>query len=279
MQESPLDRKTQIAEVFGRAAPTYDRSGRFAHFGRRLVAAARLAPGARVLDVATGRGAVLFAAAEQVGPEGHVTGIDISAPMVEATAAEIHWRGITQAEVHCMDADQLAFELASFDAVLCGFGIRFFANLDHGLSEFRRVLRPDGVVVVSDWGQRDPRWDRLQELRRTYGVEDGLAITRLRQPAEVEFALRKAGLEGVEVWTDEAEFMFGSEAEWWDDLWSSGLRAGMERLDPDTRARFQHEAFERLRELPLPQGFPERRQAIIGRGMNPEALVRPARME
>lgn len=271
LKSSTQDRKARIAEVFGRAAPTYDRSGRFAYFGRRLVAAADLAPGATVLDVAAGRGAVLFAAAERVGPQGRVVAIDLSPAMVEATDAEIQRRGLTQAEIHCMDAERLAFPSASFDAVLCGFGIRFFSHLDRFLSEVHRVLQPQGVVAVSDWGQRDPRWERVQEVRGAYRVAEGLAVNQFRQPAEVESVLRGAGFELVDVRTDEAEFMFASEDEWWEDLWSAGLRDGLERLNPDTLAGFRAEVLRCVRELKGPKGIPERRQAIFGRGTNPDS--------
>jgi hypothetical protein len=81
--------------------------------------------------------------------------------------------------------------------------------------------------------------------------------------------MRKSGFEPVNVWTDEVEFTIGSETEWWEDLWSSGPRAGLEQLDSDARARFQREAFERLQELRGPNGFAERRQAILGQGVNP----------
>ncbi len=271
MKQSTTEVKEQIAAVFGRAAPTYDRTGRFAHFGDRLVACVSLVPGAHVLDVASGRGAILFPAAEKVGPHGKVTGIDLSEPRVKATTAEIQGRGLTQAESLCMDAERLTFVPASFDAVLCAFSIQYFANLGQTLSEFRRMLRPGGVFALTTWGQRDPRWARLQELRRSYGIGEGESLggTRLRQPADVESILRESGFEPVDAWTDEEEFTFGSEAEWWEDLWSSGPRAGLERLDSDTRTRFQREAFERLQELRGPKGFPERRQAILGRGVNP----------
>jgi len=270
MRENEATQKEQIAAVFGRAAPTYDRTGRFTHFGCRLVAAVSLARGARVLDVAAGRGAVLLPAAEQVGPHGKVTGIDLSEPMVTATAAEIRRRGLAQADIFCMDAERLTFEPASFDAVLCGFAIQYFPDLRQTLSEFRRMLRPGGVFALSTWGQGDPRWTRLQELRRSYGIGEGLGSTRLRQPADAESILRKSGFDPVDAWTDEAEFTFGSEAEWWEDLWSSGgPRAGLERLDADARESFQRAAFEHLQELRGPNGFAERRQAIFGRGVNP----------
>ena len=96
--------KLEIAGVFGRAAPIYDRIGPrfFAHFGRRLVELAEVPSGARVLDVATGRGAALFAAAEAVGRHGHVTGIDLS----EQTAHDgdpVWCYGHTQKETVCAD--------------------------------------------------------------------------------------------------------------------------------------------------------------------------------
>jgi ubiquinone/menaquinone biosynthesis C-methylase UbiE len=269
MREDEAKKKEQVAGVFGRAAPTYDNTGRFTHFGRKLVGSVNLAHGARVLDIAAGRGAILFPAAEHVGPEGKVTGVDLSEPMVQATAAEIRRRGLTQAEVFCLDAENLTFETGSFDAVFCGFSIQYFPELAQTLSEFRRLLRSRGVFALSTWGQGDPRWARLQKLRRGYGVGERMGGIRLRDPAEVEAVMRKSGFEPVEVWTEVKEFIFRSEAEWWEDLWSSGPRAGLEQLDSDTRTRFQREAFELLQKLRGPNGFPERRQAIFARGVNP----------
>src|SRR5579871_2774492 len=84
-----------MAGVFNRAAATYGQvgPGYFAYFGRRLIEQVGLAPGMRGLDVGTGRGAVLFPAAQAVGPSGSVLGIDLSEEMVRATNAEIEQRG------------------------------------------------------------------------------------------------------------------------------------------------------------------------------------------
>lgn len=272
MKGSDGGQKEQVAGVFGRAAPTYDRSGRFAYYGCRLVEAVGLAEGARVLDVAAGRGAILFPAAERVGVAGKVTGIDLSEPMVKLTAAEIGRRGLSQAEMLCLDADRLPFEPASFDAVFCGFCIQYFSDVGQTLSAYRGMLRQSGVLAVSTWGEADPRWAGLHKLRRSYGIGEGQSMggRRLRQPADVESIVRKSGFEPVEVWTEEAEFAFASENDWWDDLWSSGPRGALERLDAETRARFQKEAYERLQELRGADGFGERRQAIFARGVNPK---------
>ena len=75
--------KQHIGGIFGRAALTYDQVGPpfFPHFGKRLVDIAKISPGSKVLDVATGRGALLFPAAEAVGQYGQVVGIDLAETM------------------------------------------------------------------------------------------------------------------------------------------------------------------------------------------------------
>src|SRR5215471_4853979 len=89
-------RKTQIRATFDRLAAEYDATvpGCFSYFGRRLVRCVGIGPGARVLDVATGRGAVLFPAIEGAGPSGHVVGIDLAEQMVRTTNAEASARGL-----------------------------------------------------------------------------------------------------------------------------------------------------------------------------------------
>ncbi|MGH2627852.1 MAG: methyltransferase domain-containing protein, partial [Anaerolineales bacterium] len=85
----PHSLKTRVARRYGLLAPTFDRIGPllFTLHGRRLVELAQVAPRERVLDVASGRGAVLFAAAERAGVSGRVVGIDLTPEMVERTAA------------------------------------------------------------------------------------------------------------------------------------------------------------------------------------------------
>ncbi|MCA1553686.1 MAG: methyltransferase domain-containing protein, partial [Chloroflexi bacterium] len=143
--EEHQQRKQAVAGVFGRAAATYDTVGPhfFAVLGRRLVEVADVPRGARVLDVATGRGAVLFPLAE---------------PMVQATDEEIVRRGIRNADVRVMDAEKLQFADETFDVVTCGFAIFFLSDVQRGFSEFRRVLKPGGRIALSTWGEDDTRW-------------------------------------------------------------------------------------------------------------------------
>src|SRR4051812_38302945 len=93
--EDPVrTRKAQTRALFNRLVPDYDAAGDFARFAQRLVELAEVAPGQRVLDVASGRGAVLFAAALPVGVSGAVVGGDLAEQMVAATRAEAVRRGV-----------------------------------------------------------------------------------------------------------------------------------------------------------------------------------------
>lgn len=140
--------KAALAGLFTRAAATYGEVGP-GYFGQGLIARMRLAPGMHVLDVACGRGAALFPAADAVGSAGWVTGIDLSDGIVTATNGEIAQRGVHNASAQVMDAEQLAFPDGAFDAVSCALALFFMPHRAAALAEFHSVLRADGRVGIS----------------------------------------------------------------------------------------------------------------------------------
>ena len=131
------------------AAAEYDRA--FAHvtmhFMPFLLRAAHVAPGMRVLDVATGTGLSADAALAAVGPTGHITAADISPAMVGKARERLG--KAPNVSVSVEDGQALSFSDASFDAVLCNLGLMFFPDPVRGLSEIRRVLRAGGRAAVS----------------------------------------------------------------------------------------------------------------------------------
>lgn len=135
-------RKERLQGIWDRAAFAFDQFGPrfFAHSGRRLVELTQIPMGSNILDVAAGRGAILFPTARRVGRRGQVIGVDLSIGMVREAASEIRCAGLKHAQVCQMDGERLAFADASFDFVLCGHAIFYFPHAAH---EFYRVLKPD----------------------------------------------------------------------------------------------------------------------------------------
>src|SRR3974390_3553953 len=131
------------------AAALYDQA--FAHvtayFMPFLLRAAGVAPGMRVLDIATGTGLSAEAALAAVGPAGHVTAADISPAMVAKARERLG--DAPNVSVSVEDGQALPFPDESFDAVLCNLGLMFFPDPVRGLREFRRVLSPSGRTAVS----------------------------------------------------------------------------------------------------------------------------------
>ena len=134
-----------VRRMFDRIAPVYDPMNRLMTAGldrrwRRETAAAVVQPGDRVLDVCCGTGDLALAASRAGG---RVTGLDFSAPMLERARGK-------SSEIEWIEGDALALPFAdeSFDAVTIGFGLRNLPNVERGLTELRRVLRPGGRLAI-----------------------------------------------------------------------------------------------------------------------------------
>ena len=138
--------ETQVRVMFDRIAGVYDRmnsvmtAGMHHRWRERAADLARVGPGARALDVATGTGDL---AVELAGRGASVTGLDFSEGMLELArrkAPQLEW-----VQGNALD---LAYTDAEFDAVTVGFGARNFSDLDQGIREMARVVKPGGRVVI-----------------------------------------------------------------------------------------------------------------------------------
>ncbi len=142
--------------MFDRIAGVYDlmngvmTAGLHHQWRRRAADLAELAPGGRVLDVATGTGDLALELAQRVAPGGTVVGADFSARMLELARAKSEERAPSSVELRFEQANALSLPYADdeFDAATVGFGARNFSDLRRGLSEMGRVVRPGGQVVV-----------------------------------------------------------------------------------------------------------------------------------
>jgi len=248
--------KDLVAGLYDRASAIYDQVGpkSASRFGKRLVELMDIQAGAHVLDVGVGRGANLFPAAERVGPEGRVVGIDISQGMLTEVSAEVKALALTQVKVKQMDGENLDFADASFDHLLCGYTIFWFGDLPGTLLGFHRVLKTDGSVGISMYGGGDPRWAWYGELLGEYGKKH-VKFTDFGgndvngKPDVLKIALLEAGFENVQIVVEPFEIVYTGAEEWWEEKWTHGSRAPLEQMTPDVRTRFKTEALAKLAEM------------------------------
>jgi O-methyltransferase/aklanonic acid methyltransferase len=251
MAEPVVATKQMIEDIFDGAAGLYDCVGPdiFRQFGARLVELMVIRSGARVLDVATGKGAVLIPAAQRVGATGRVVGIDLSSAMVDEATRAARAAGLSNFETCKMDAEPLEFADASFDVVTCAFSLFFFPAMDAALREMRRVLKPSGRIGISMWG-REPfgiGWKILAEQFSAYGAVVKTPQRVTYAPENVQTLLAAAGFIDIETRSETTEVVYATEEDWWKFQLTLASRAAIHRMDDSTRARFKHEYLDRLR--------------------------------
>jgi demethylmenaquinone methyltransferase/2-methoxy-6-polyprenyl-1,4-benzoquinol methylase len=144
----------QVNRMFDRVAGRYDAlnslmtAGLHHRWRERAARETRLEPGDTALDVCCGTGDMALELARLVTPEGRVVGCDFSEPMLDLARDKAAERGAAGVRFEWADALELPYDGERFDAVTVGFGVRNLADLDRGLREMARVLKPGGRAVI-----------------------------------------------------------------------------------------------------------------------------------
>ena len=213
----------------------------------RLMELAHVAPGHRVLDLATGIGEPAMTAAHQVGSSGRVLAIDQAPQMLEVARERMQAAGIETVEFMEGDAEAVPLPPDSFDAVVCRWGLQFFHTPVDTLARLRNSLVPGGWLAVAIWGEPSqvpiislPFSVFSRELSQPPSPPSGPNPFALAEPTRLEQVLHEAGFTSVQSEPFLVTFEFASVDELLGHLEdvSAPIRMIMATLSPLDQAEF-----------------------------------------
>ena len=152
-KDSSLSKKEQVAQMFDTISGNYDNLNRVISFGidvkwrKKVLKMVTQSNPKTILDIATGTGDLAILMAQTKADK--IIGLDISAGMLEVGVHKIAAKNLSQTiEMVLGDSESIPFEDNHFDAITVAFGVRNFENLEKGLAEILRVLKPNGTFVI-----------------------------------------------------------------------------------------------------------------------------------
>lgn len=170
--QNQATKKEQVADMFNNISKTYDFLNHFMSLGidiiwrKKAINELKQDKPKLILDVATGTGDFAFEALKMLKPE-KIIGVDISAGMLSIADQKINKRALgDKFEVKLGDSEKLPFEDNQFDAVTVAYGVRNFENLEKGLTDIQRVLKPGGKAVVLEFSK--PKGFPVKQLYNFY---------------------------------------------------------------------------------------------------------------
>jgi O-methyltransferase/aklanonic acid methyltransferase len=225
--------RARVAGVFDQLAPVYDQGSVpwFKPIAARLVELVAPRPGERALDAGAGRGAATFPLCDAVGPDGHVTAVDLSPAMCEQLRADAAERGVANLEVHAGEVRSQALERGSFDVVTSSLVLFFDPDPGATLGSWVELLRPrTGRIGITTLGPIDDVWRTAESVviahappdlldPRTSGTRGPFATTE-----SMTDLLTRAGATDVDSHDEPLEIVLPDASAWRDWSMTLGFR-------------------------------------------------------
>ena len=162
----------EIADSYDKRSDVYDNHVWAREWSKQLVDFFPPRAGEKVLDIACGAGNVAFYIADMVGPDGFITGVDISRGMVKRCNEKLKETNYLHLEFMYGDAENLDFPVSSFDRIYCSAGLYWMINPQLALRHWFELLKPKGWIGLTAWPANSFVWgDGQRRALRKYGVE------------------------------------------------------------------------------------------------------------
>jgi protein-L-isoaspartate(D-aspartate) O-methyltransferase len=203
--QTNLNEYKQEIRTFYQARTNYDND--FTHHRAiPLVELAHLQPGQHILDIATGTGIIAIAAAEIVGCEGQVIGVDFTPGMLIQARRKITASGLQNIKLIEADAETIQFENERFDVILCATAIALLSDIPADLRNWYRWLKTGGIFAFSCWSETSFFTPIITKVCAKYGFDLPNLHASLGTPKKCYTLLQKIGFQDIELKTEE----FGS---------------------------------------------------------------------
>ncbi|MDH5678799.1 MAG: class I SAM-dependent methyltransferase [Nitrospinota bacterium] len=235
----------------------------FAYFDQILIQRAGIQPGHKVLDLGSGTGNPALAAAKIAGPEGRVMGVDVAEKMLEVARRRAKNQGLDNIEFHTCHAGDIPFDSETFDAATSRFCLMFLPDVPGALKSIHRALKPGARFTAAVWGTADKNLSftlAMRVLQKFTALpspdpsapgpfsqgQPGALAARMTEAGFVD-AVEEAA--PVEMTFPSLDFYISNMKEM-----AAPVRAIMEKMDDETRARAMDAIVDEVRKFESPDG-------------------------
>ena len=260
MTKGPTEMDDGFDAPAQRAAKTYNAAADFFdapplafwdRHGSRAVELSALSPGEHVLDVGCGTGASALPAAEAVGPDGTVTGLDVAENLLAAARAKAAARGLVNVRFQCADMSDGAALGQDFNAAISVFSIFFVPDMERQIGLLWSSLRPGGRLTVTVWGENafEPAAsifvEELQRLRPDTPPSPR-PWERLTRPEGLGRMLVDGGAATPDIVDAPDRQMLTRSEDWWTIALGSGFRGEIDQLSQPEQEDLRVRVLQRL---------------------------------
>ncbi len=211
--------KQQLLTDFN-SRTNYDNGRFYKAIANRLIEFANLQNGQKILDIATGTGIVALDAAEKVGSQGKVIGVDISTGMLNNAKQKLAETNLQNVEFIEANAETLDFSDNSFDAVLCSLAVCYLTDIPAALRKWHRLIKKDGFVAFNVWEENAfPPSVLFKEIARKYGINVPNPNAPMGTIEKCDRLLEEIGFQNIQIETQQFGWYFQVDESIAEDIW------------------------------------------------------------
>lgn len=246
------DYKQIIQTTFDTVASGYDHPAMqfFPVTAERMLQHLQLEPTTRLLDVCTGTGMVSVRAAVAL-PDGHVTGVDLSAGMLEQARSKAQQHKLDNIHLQQMDMEALEFDNHHFDVATCSFGLFFIEDMEQCLRNIASKVRPGGKVAISTFMMDafEPMNSAFRRCYESFGKETREAAwKRIASESALRELFAVAGMNEVEIYHEPLSYPITAQ-DWWSIIWNAGYRGYLQQLTDEELSEFRTKHMAEVEQL------------------------------